>query len=184
MYSWALKLKLDAKKEGPIHHVEYPWDYNSPGYYPGNPQENSWGGGYESYGGDANAIGAGKGLWKGGGKGGKGKGGKGKGKVCWNCGQPGHIAANCPLKGKGKGKFGYKGGKGKGKFGNKGGKGKGLYDMHVPDHSQSWPIDWVKEFNGACYLCGQWGHSAKYCPKNPNALPPPAGQSINQLQPQ
>lgn len=34
----------------------------------------------------------------------KGKGkGKGKGSVCWNCGQQGHIARNCPNKGNGKG---------------------------------------------------------------------------------
>ncbi len=48
------------------------------------------------------------------GKGGKGKGGKGKGQGCWNCGGN-HLARNCMLPPKGKGKGNWeqpKGGKG------------------------------------------------------------------------
>ena len=60
-------------------------------------------------------------------KGGKPSKSKGKGFIphsdrqCFNCGETGHIAANCNSKGKGKSCF--KGGGGK--FGNKGGKGLG-----------------------------------------------------------
>ena len=65
------------------------------------------------------------------GKAGKGEGGKGRGQFecnCYHCGQPGHRLNQCPvkdaeMKGKGRGKGGYKG-KGKGGFG-KGGYGKG-----------------------------------------------------------
>ena len=72
VYAWVLKLKLDSKKEGPIHNIDPNNDFPgwcppcSPEYNPyGGNYDQSWGGGYDNSGGDLQALGAGKGMFKG-----------------------------------------------------------------------------------------------------------------------
>ena len=95
---------------------------------------------------------------------GKGPGGKGKSQiVCWNCGMTGHRAVDCkkpPRFPKGGGK-GTKGKGKKGGFNGTKGKGKGLNEVSP----EATDVNAVGEFQGYCYNCGDWGHSAKYCPK-------------------
>jgi hypothetical protein len=200
VYAWALKRRLEHKnKGGPMNNMtpgipqdlpepqQWPdaWDQGQDWWYP----ENHLG-----------ALGAGKGAYKGKGKGKGGKGGKGFVGECWNCGIPGHRSADCrkPPKGGGKGKGGPKGsyGKGKGSYGK--GKGKGSYGkgMNSLGDSNWWSaaegsgwygaqnLDVVTNFKGSCYGCGEWGHSFKYCKThNPNALTLPVN-SVEQGQAQ
>ena len=70
MYSWALKIRLENKdRHGPMDNLEGTPDW--PGYDPlthgqeGYWDQGSWGGGYPAYGGDAAAIGKGKGKFRG-----------------------------------------------------------------------------------------------------------------------
>jgi len=172
----------------------------------GWPQDPGWYGQYGHYQPDVDVLGKGKAAskgGKGGGKGGSKGGGKGQG-PCWTCGGP-HMRAQCPqgkgskggFKGKGKGKGGKSGGKNNGGFK---GKGKGFYEVSPgtewqgqegnywvarQDQEYGYDVNWVANFQGQCFHCGEWGHSAKYCPKNPQGVKPPgaAGEQVATVQP-
>jgi hypothetical protein len=96
---------------------------------------------------------------------------------CFNCGQKGHRAAQCPKgKGKGKGKSaqfgkgswmpqpqpyaGYKGGT----MMMYGSQGKGAFGMAPAYGGQQWPQQ--PRTKRACFTCGSTEHLARACPKN------------------
>jgi hypothetical protein len=153
---YAIELRKNKVKESSNHMDTNGVEENEAPNLGGGEEQEEW---WDQWGNeiwteaDVNALGKGKGYGKG-----KGKG-KGKG-ACYNCQQMGHIAANCPTKGKGKakgkddscrscGQMGHwarecpTNPKGKGKAGA--GKGLGKAGM-------------------TCYKCGGKGHSAAACP--------------------
>ena len=191
VYGWALRKKREhaSGKTGgsnPMSSVDIPdnLDCKTPPADqcgPGYPQGNMWGGGDQwsqwnpQWDQGMDALGKGKGQWKGGARFPKG-GGKGGGKsppVCWNCGKPGHRAFECrsppnPNR-KGGGKGGKKGKGGKlNEFDNSWpGYGKGPNNGQWGYPPPGGNMDQVApgQFNGTCYNCGEWGHRAADCTK-------------------
>jgi hypothetical protein len=103
-------------------------------------------------------------------------GGKGMTK-CFKCQGFGHMARDCPSKGKGKGKGKDYGGKGgsKGTKGGKGGFGKGpkgpSKGMQKGAPKQVWNYNTTGTgYQGICYNCWQVGHKASECTKRINGV--------------
>jgi hypothetical protein len=189
VYGWALKKRVEAKdrkSKGNVDNVNQDIPSNLPDSHTPHSHnhdscdnDNNWGGGqdsgwYDDWGNWVDSMGTGKAGFKGGKN---GKGPKGKGRFngnCNRCGKPGHKAVDCRVNLDGKGK----GGKGKGGYGWKG-KGKGGFNSVDPYWNPSWNYDQpagdnsMNEvgkggFNGYCYNCNEWGHSARNCPQPPN----------------
>ena len=180
IYAWALRLRLDHKGQGGamdnLDRSAGDIDFgNDPLTHGRNPDgSGSWGGGQILAGGDANAVGPGKGRFKGS-AGSKGQG-KGINGQCWTCGQYGHRSAQCPHNAGGKGRpvgKGFPKGKGKGKGLN------GVQEEVGPGSSGAWepmgagpqPLALIQgQYPGICWGCGEYGHTYRYCRKsNPNA---------------
>ena len=186
VYAWALRKRLQTQSAGSgnggVNQVDLPDELTpvqAQSYAPWSGQP--WGGGDTGGSWGLDNVGKGKGAYKGWGTKGGGKvGGKASpkgGKGCWTCGGP-HFAAECP-NAKGGGKAGSKGyspwGKGAGYPGAKG-KGKGLNELDQP---QAPPVAACapcgdnafnqidQGFQGYCFNCGAWGHSARFCPQPP-----------------
>jgi len=151
---WAIRLKREKDKVQGINALgdiptHLPGEQD-PEQYQGNGSEDWY---WDPYTGQYLAA-VGKGGKKGGGKG----SGKNNNRTCFNCGKPGHIAAQCRSP-KGGGKGGGKSGAAPPASGGKGGgkAGKGQF----------------RPFTGSCYGCGKPGRTFKYCACNPNKIPFP-----------